>query len=144
MVMRALILSLWACLLWPAAFVLATDLDGWRLMELSPRDQLAVFRSPDGELKLLKPGDRLGEKMVLTGFDGERVVLEKPGEWGRVTLFVSLVAGRQSISSRERQPLRKAEFSGDPTSIVTDPEPVPPGETKQSVEQSRSHMSRSP
>jgi len=31
-----------------------------------------------------------------------------------VTLFVNLVDGRQSIASRERQPLRKAEFTGEP------------------------------
>jgi len=80
---------------------------------------LAVFKSPEGQQQLLKPGEQMGKKIVMTGFDGEQVVLEKPGEWGRMTLFVSLIDGRQSIATRERQPMRKAEVSGEQVDVVT-------------------------
>jgi len=76
MSVRYMTLLLWLGLLWPAVTAIAADLDGWRLMELSPSDQLAVFKSPDGQLQLLRPGGRLGERIVLTGFDSDRVVLE--------------------------------------------------------------------
>jgi len=108
-------------LLWggsPILPVQAADLADWRLVQLAPQEERAVFRAPDGGLKILKPGDRLGEQITLTGFDGGQVVLEKPGKWGRVTLFVGLVDGRQVIASRERQPLRKLEFTGEPAAVV--------------------------
>lgn len=118
--MRSFHLIIWL-LLWglsPILPALAADLDGWRLLQLAPQEGRAVFRAPDGALQMLKPGDRLGERITFIDFDGGQVVLEKPGEWGRVTLFVSLVDGRQVIASRERQPLRKLEFSGEPMAIV--------------------------
>jgi len=95
----------------------ATDLEGWRLVQLASQEERAVFRAPDGGLKMLKPGDRLGEQITFTGFDGGQVVLEKPGEWGVVTHFVSLDAGCQVVASRERQPLRKLELSSVPASL---------------------------
>jgi hypothetical protein len=117
--MRTLLLVVAAGLLWPTASAMAADLDGWRLVQLSAKEQAAVFAAPDGQLRLSKVGDRLGEKLTVTGFDGDRVVLEKPGEWGRVTLFVSLAEGRQQIASRERQPLRKPEFSWGPGTLTS-------------------------
>jgi hypothetical protein len=107
-----MVVVLMAWLLWPALPLVAADLGGWQLVQLVAPEQLAVFRAPDGELRLAQVGDRLGEHLIVTGFDSERVILERPGEWGRVTLFVSLADGRQRIASRERQPLRKLEVSG--------------------------------
>ncbi len=109
--LRSLIVLVLSMVAMSPAIARAADLDGWQLVQAAEQERLAVFCSPGGELQMLKPGDRLGERLVFTGFDGGQVVLEKPGEWGRVTFFVRLVDGRQVIASRERQPLRKFEFS---------------------------------
>lgn len=99
--------------------VFAADLlDGWQLLQLSSRDRLAVFKSPVGELRLVKAGDTLGERTTVTDFDDGRIVLEQPGAWGRTTLFVSVVDGRQKVEWMERQPLRKSDVSGDVAAIV--------------------------
>ena len=95
----------------------AADLDGWRIVQMSVPDQLAVAKSPAGELRLVRPGDRLGARLGVAGFDGDRLVLEAPGEWGRVRLLVSVADGRQQVASLERQPLRKSEVAGEPAVI---------------------------
>ena len=112
------IICLLLCGVSPSLPALAADLDGWRLVQLAPQEERAVFRAPDDSLQMLGLGDRLGERITFAGFDGEQVVLEKPGEWGRVTLFVSLIDGRQVVASRERQPLRKIELSSAPDSFA--------------------------
>lgn len=96
----------------------AADLDGWRIVQVSTVDRLAVAKSPDGMLRLVRVGDRLGERIAVTGFDDGRVVLEAPGEWGRATLYVSVADGRQRIDRRERQPLRKAEVAGGKAEVT--------------------------
>lgn len=93
----------------PGAVWAGDDLDGWRIVQVSAEDRLAVAGSPEGVLRLVRGGDRLGEHITVTGFDNERVILERPGEWGRATLYVRVVNGRQQIERRERQPLRKGE-----------------------------------
>ncbi|NJC86973.1 MAG: hypothetical protein FIB02_00330 [Desulfuromonas sp.] len=103
------------CLSLPA---LASDLDGWRIVRISAVDRLAVAKSPEGELRLVRAGDRLGEQFTVTGFDDERVILEQPGSWGRTTLFVRVVDGGQQVAWKERQPLRKSEVAGGPASIT--------------------------
>ncbi|MCM2264959.1 MAG: hypothetical protein NDI73_07190 [Desulfuromonadales bacterium] len=99
---------------------LAADLDGWRIVRISAADRLAVAKAPDGELRLVREGDRLGGQTIVKGFDDERVILEQPGEWGRATLFVRVVDGRQQVEIRERQPLRKCDVAGEQSRIVAD------------------------
>lgn len=101
---------------------LAADLDGWRIVQVSPADQLAVAKSPEGGLQLVREGDRLGAHLTVTGFDDERIILEGPGEWGPATLFVRVVEGRETVARRERQPLRKSDVAGAPATIVAHPE----------------------
>lgn len=96
----------------PMPTLAAADLDGWRVVQVSAADRMAVLQGPDGALRLVRAGDRLGERIAVTGFDDGRLVLETPGEWGRATLYVSVADGRQRIDRRERQPLRKAEVAG--------------------------------
>ena len=98
----------------------AVDLDGWRIMGIAPSEGVAVARSPQGELRLVRSGDRIGERTTVTGFDGDRLVLEQPGEWGRVTLLVGVVDGRQVVDRRERQPLRRADVTGEPAQVVVE------------------------
>jgi hypothetical protein len=118
----------WMILMWmwlsgglPGLAWAATDLDGWRIVQISTADRLAVAKSPEGALRLVRVGDRLGEHVTVTGFDGERIILEEPGKWGRVTLYVRVVYGRQRVERRERQPLRKSEVAGGPADIVVVP-----------------------
>jgi hypothetical protein len=103
----------------PAPACAAELPDGWRIVQISAPDRAAVARSPEGELRLVREGDRLGEQISVAGFDGDRLLLETPGEWGRARLLVSVVDGRQRISRLERQPLRKAEVAGASAQIVT-------------------------
>lgn len=109
--MKILVLAcLFFCLPLPA--LAAADLAGWRIVQISAADRAAVAKSPDGELRVIREGDRLGDHVTVQGFDDERIILAAPGEWGRATLFVRVADGRQQIERRERQPLRKAEVAG--------------------------------
>lgn len=102
----------------PMSAVAAADpLDGWRIVQVSATDRLAVAKSPDGVLRLMKEGDRLGENVAVIGFDSERVILERPGRWGRATLFVRVVDGRQQVERREVQPLRKSAVNGNQAEV---------------------------
>lgn len=107
----------------PSMSVLASPdmLDGWQIVQISATDRLAVAKSPEGELRLVREGDRLGESIKVAGFDSERVILEQPGRWGRATLFVRVVDGRQQVERREVQPLRKRELTGKTVDIVAMP-----------------------
>lgn len=96
----------------PLSALAAADLDGWRIVQVAAADRMAVARAPDGELRLVRSGDRLGAHLAVEGFDDERIILAAPGEWGRATLFVRVVDGREQVERRERQPLRKAEVAG--------------------------------
>lgn len=104
----------------PMPTLAAADLDGWRIVQISAADRVAVARSPDGELRLVREGDRLGEHTTVAGFDDAGVILEQPGAWGRATLFVRIDNGRQQVARRERQPLRKSDVAGERAAITGD------------------------
>ena len=112
----SLMVLLLACLPMPAHA--ADPFSGWRIVGVSAADRVAVARSPAGELRVVREGDRVGAA-TMVGFEAGRVVLEAPGEWSRLRLFVSVADGRQQVASLERQPLRKSTVSGPPAVITT-------------------------
>lgn len=116
---RSVLLFLLLLLARPA--LAADELGGWRIVQLSAADRLLVARSPEGELRLLRAGDRLGPASVV-GFDGDRVELDRPGEWGRVRLFLRVGAdGVSDVERLERQPLRQANVDGERAGIAVRP-----------------------
>ena len=117
MIVLAMLLGL------PLSALSADPFDGWRIVGVSAADRVAVARSPQGELRVVREGDQVGTATIV-GFEPGRVVLEAPGEWSRVRLFVSVADGRQQVARLERQPLRKGTVSGAPAVITTVSKPM--------------------
>ncbi|TLM69005.1 MAG: hypothetical protein FDZ69_02050 [Deltaproteobacteria bacterium] len=106
-------------LLMPVVAV-AEVLDGWRIMQISATDGIAVAKSPAGALRLVREGDRLGDYITVTGFEGGRMILDAPGYWGRMTLFVRVVDGLQQVDRREMRPMTRRSVTGEAAAIVAE------------------------
>ncbi len=98
---------------------LAADLDGYRFKQISAYDQKAVVKSPQGELTLVGVGDSVGASATIVEIVADRVVLERPGEFGAEKLIVRLENGQQKIDrvqtmpvSKKRQPEMTSSSSG--------------------------------
>ena len=98
----------------------ADQLDGWRIMQISATDRIAVAKSPAGALRLVREGDRLGDYITVTGFEGGRMILDAPGYWGRMTLFVRVVDGLQQVDRREMRPMTRRSVTGEAAAIVAE------------------------
>ncbi len=86
------------------------EFNGHRFLKISSAEQAAVVKGPDGELRLVRPGDKVGDEAILVEIDFDRAVLEKDGEWGTVTLIVNVENGEQRIARMERRPLEGMHF----------------------------------
>ena len=90
----------------------ATDLEGYTFLEISGSDARAVVLTPEGEKQLVSPGDMLG-KATVTEINNNRVMIERPGEFGLEVLIVRLQNGRQKVSRIQKiQKKHKVVVSG--------------------------------
>ncbi len=76
---------------------LAAGLEKYQFLKISPPEQKAVVKTPEGALQLLGVGDVIaGDARIVEIVDG-RVVLEQPGEDGNETVIVRLDGKNQRI-----------------------------------------------
>ncbi len=88
----------------------AASLDKVQFIKISPQDQKAVMKTPDGKLQVVKPGDVVGEKTKIVQINEGQIVLERPGRYGTETLIVTLQNGQQKIDRMERRPLTQGKL----------------------------------
>ena len=61
-------------------------------------DQQAVVKSPQGELEIVVPGDKLGEEISIKEITERGAILEPFGEKGPEVLIVNVQDGEQQIN----------------------------------------------
>ncbi len=85
----------------------ATAFNGSRFLKISATEQAAVVKKADGELQLLKAGDKIDDETRIVAFEDNHVVLEGPGEWGPVKYIVEVTQGEMKVIQLARRPLEK-------------------------------------
>lgn len=94
-----------------AAMAWASPLDTIRLIKLSPQDARAVVKGADGKLQVVKPGDRLGERVTVKEIAVDRVVLEEQTDTGLETVIVTTENGANRIERLQRRPDKRPLLS---------------------------------
>ncbi len=98
-------------LLFSISIAMATNLNV-KILKISAEEQAVVIKQADDKLTLLKVGDMIDGEKRIVGFEGDRVVLEGPGEWGPVRYVVDVSAGQMHITSMARRPIETYVFRG--------------------------------
>jgi hypothetical protein len=75
----------------------ATSLDHITILKISSIDQSAVIRGPGAKIRLIKPGDRIGENSQVLEIDEGRIVLEENTAQGKETVIIYLEKGNQRL-----------------------------------------------
>jgi putative transposase len=81
----------------------ADDLNHCRFLKISEPEQAAVLIAADGSLQLVRVGDRIAPGLRITAIAQNRVILEKSGEMGPVTLRVEIAGEQQTLTRMERR-----------------------------------------
>ncbi|OGR33495.1 MAG: hypothetical protein A2091_10105 [Desulfuromonadales bacterium GWD2_61_12] len=80
-----------------AGYSLAAELEAFQFLKISPQEQKAVVKLPEGELQMVGIGAVIaGDARIVEIVEG-RVVLEQPGEAGDETVIVRLDGKQQRI-----------------------------------------------
>jgi hypothetical protein len=96
-----------------AQSLIAESLEKITFVKLSPPDQKAVIKTPDGKLQMVGIGDMVGDDNRIAEISKDRVVLEKMSQAGVETIIVTLHNGKQKIqkiskAAGKKQPLASA------------------------------------
>jgi hypothetical protein len=78
-------------------FLYATSLDHITILKISSIDQSAVVRDPGAKIRLIKPGDRIGENSQVLEIDEGRIVLEENTAQGKETIIIYFENGKQRL-----------------------------------------------
>ena len=105
---RKIIILTLATVLFTATFAAAVPMEKYRFLKISSQDRKAVVKTPEGEMKLVAPGDLVGDARISAITDG-RVVLEREGEGAGETLVVRLENGRQKVDRMKVEPLFRSQ-----------------------------------
>lgn len=98
------ILLLTAALLFITATTFAAPLDKVQFIKIAPKDEKAVIKTADGKLRVIKPGDVIGETVTVKEIAAGRIVLEEKTDRGPETVIVRLENGTQRIERLSRTP----------------------------------------
>lgn len=88
--------------------VLSTaTLDKVQFLKIAPQDARAVIKGADGKLQVIKPGDRIGETVMVKEISAGRIVLEEKTARGPETVIVRIEKNGQRIERLSKQPGEK-------------------------------------
>jgi hypothetical protein len=76
--------------------IFASSLSDIKLIKISAGDQSAVIKS-DNKLRLIKPGDLIGESGRVLEIDKTRVVMEESTAQGKETIIIYFENGKQRL-----------------------------------------------
>jgi hypothetical protein len=108
--MKTIAGALLAAFMW-TALAFASDLGGYVFLKISGSDARAVVTTPQGERRLVAPGDVLGDATIKE-IAADRVVLETVGENGTGVMIVKVKDGRQQTSRLQKMPVREKTLPG--------------------------------
>jgi hypothetical protein len=80
------------------------SLENIQLLRISPSDERAVVKAPDGKLKVIKVGDAIGDKggRIIEIAEG-RVVIEEKSDRETEKVIIRLEGGKQRIERIRKQ-----------------------------------------
>lgn len=87
-----------------ATIVFAATLDKIQFIKIAPQDAKAVIKADDGKLKVIKPGDVIGDAVTVKEIVSGRIVLEEKTDQGTETVIVRMENGRSRIERLRKQP----------------------------------------
>jgi hypothetical protein len=73
-----------------------------RIMRISPQDERAVIKTPDGKMEMIKVGDSVGGGGKIVEITKDRVVIEE----GTDTVIIRLEDGKQTLERVGKTPPR--------------------------------------
>ncbi len=76
----------------------AAELDAWQFHKSSEMEQAAILTDPRGRMGLFRVGDAVGPELRIAAISRDRVILEKPGSNGPVTILVDIDGNRQKVT----------------------------------------------
>lgn len=84
--------------------------DSFYLLKISPQDERAVVKMEDGAMKIIKPGDAIGNNGKVIEITSGRVVIEELTDGDKETVIIRLEDGKQSIERMRKTPDRRPEI----------------------------------
>ena len=89
------------------------------ILKISAKDERAVMKTPDNNLKLLKVGDPLGDRLTIIEIAAGRVVLEEAKEQGTETIIIRLENGEQRIERMTQVKKKRLRMQTSPNTEHT-------------------------
>ncbi len=118
-------ISILVLLLFIAAFASAKEpaqslsVDALQILKISPQDERAVIKTPDGKMQIIKVGDPIGDHGKVSGISRDRMVVEEKKDRNIERIVIRLENGKQRVEriSRvgEKRPLLYAPAATDAT-----------------------------
>ena len=79
-----------------------------QILKISPQDERAVIRTPDGKTQIIKPGDTFGTSGKVVEITADRVVIEEKKGDETEKIIIRLENGKQRVErikkTAEKQP----------------------------------------
>jgi hypothetical protein len=99
----------------------AGALDKIRFIKVAPKDEKGVIKEADGKLRVIKPGDTIGETVRVVSISEGRVVIEEMTATGPETIIVRIENGGQRFERvRKQAELRPAPVEAAPVKRSSD------------------------
>ena len=80
-----------------SSFVFAGVVDGFQVLKISPEDQRAVIKTPDGKMQIIKIGDPIGDHGIIKEIAADRVVIEEQIGNETEKVIIRLNDGKQTV-----------------------------------------------
>lgn len=90
--------------LFVAGNAVAGSLDKVQFIKIAPKDEKAVIKGADGTLRVIKPGDLIGESVTVKEIATGRIVLEEQTDKGPETIIVRMANDKARIERLSRTP----------------------------------------
>jgi len=72
-------------------------LKGMKVVKISPRDEAAVIRTPEGKMEVIRVGDSIGSSATVKEIANDAVVIENRTEREVETVIIRLAGKKQTI-----------------------------------------------
>jgi hypothetical protein len=85
-------------------------LDNIQIIKIAPKDERAIVKMPEGEMKIIRVGDQIGDSGKIVEITKGRVIVEEKREKGIETVIIRLENGKQTIERIKRTPDKQPEI----------------------------------
>jgi len=86
-----------------------------RVIKISGKDQMAVIKTLDDTIRLIRVGDSIGLNGKVTGISRGRIIIEEQSERGVETVIIRFDGAKQTLERISRTPRKTGGFFGSAT-----------------------------